>query len=423
MLSLSELTKAVCCLVLCLLLRPLALCTSAERPPNVLLIVSDDQAWTDYGFMGHPIIQSPNLDRLASESLVFSRGYVPTSLCRPSLMTMVTGLYPHQHRVVGNDPPKGTDRQLMLKHVRQLPTVMKALAARGYQCLQTGKWWEGNFKEGGFTHGMTHGDPQRGGRHGDEGLKIGRQGLRPIFDFVDQAGDRPFFIWYAPMLPHSPHTPPERLFAKYREKTTSEHVARYYAMCEFFDETVGELLAFLDLKKMRENTLVVYVADNGWIQNPDTPQFAPRSKRSPYDGGIRTPIMIRWPGRVAAKRDDISLVSSIDLAPTILGACGTSSPEQLPGLNLLSAGDQLTNRALFGEIFEHDVADIDRPAASLQFRWCISEDWKIIVPHAAGSPELFQIKMDPLEKQNVAPQQADLVKQLTEKLNAWWTPQ
>ena len=421
-LSSSETAKNVVFLVFGLLFNAIATGTSAERPPNVVLIVSDDQAWTDYGFMGHPLIQTPNLDRLAMESLLFTRGYVPTSLCRPSLMTMVTGLYPHQHRVAGNDPPKGTDRKAMLKHVRQLPTVMKALSARGYQCLQTGKWWEGNFKEGGFTHGMTHGDPQRGGRHGDDGLKIGRQGMRPIFDFVDQAGDLPFFIWYAPLLPHSPHTPPERLFNKYREKTPSDHVARYYAMCEFFDETVGELLAFLDVKKLRENTLIVYVTDNGWIQNPDSPQFAPRSKRSPYDGGIRTPIMFRWPGRVTAKRDEVSLVSSIDLAPTILAACGAAPAESLPGLNLLSAEDQLTNRSLFGEIFAHDVADIDQPAASLQFRWCISDDWKIIIPRGSDSPELFQIKTDPLEKQNVAPQQSDVVKQITEKMNAWWAP-
>jgi arylsulfatase A-like enzyme len=394
---------------------------AADRPPNVLMILSDDQAWTDYGFMGHPVISTPNLDRLATESLLFTRGYVPSSLCRPSLMTMMTGLYPHQHRVSGNDPPKGTDRTEMLKHVRQLPTIAKILSTRGYRCLQTGKWWEGNYKEGGFTHGMTHGDPQRRGRHGDDGLTIGRQGLRPIFDFVDQAGDQPFFIWYAPMLPHSPHTPPERLFNKYRGKVDSEHVARYYAMCDFFDETIGELMAFLDVKKLRENTLVVYVTDNGWIQNPDSPQFAPRSKRSPYEGGIRTPILFRWPGKVAPKRDDATLVSSIDLAPTILAACGLPKEDKLPGLNLLAA-DKTPRDILFGEIFAHDVADIDHPAASLQYRWCIQNEWKLILPHKGGGPELFQIKVDPTEQQSLAAQQPDVVKQLTAKLDAWWQP-
>ena len=397
---------------------------AADRPPNVVMIVSDDQAWTDYGFMGHPVIRTPNLDRLAAESLVFTRGYVPSSLCRPSLMTMMTGLYPHQHKIVGNDPPKGTDRELMLKHVRRLPTLPKRLNA-SYQCLQTGKWWEGNFKEGGFTHGMTHGDPTRRGRHGDEGLKIGREGLRPIFDFIEQSGEKPFFVWYAPMLPHSPHTPPERLLSKYRNKdqVKSEHVAKYYAMCEFFDETIGELMSYLDSKSLRENTLVVYVTDNGWIQNPTSPQFAPRSKRSPYDGGVRTPIMIRWPGKVTPKRDDSTLASSIDLVPTILSACAVSADESLPGVSLLALNsERATSRdILFGEIFAHDVADIDQPAASLEFRWCVTNEWKFILPTSEGLPELYQIRTDPLELKNVAAQQQDVVKQLRDRINGWWS--
>ena len=88
---------------------------AADVPPNVVILLSDDQAWTDYGFMGHPQIQTPHLDKLAAQSLVFTRGYTPTSLCRASLMTIITGQYPQQHLVTGNDPPKGTDRSEMLQ--------------------------------------------------------------------------------------------------------------------------------------------------------------------------------------------------------------------------------------------------------------------------------------------------------------------
>jgi uncharacterized sulfatase len=215
---------------------------SAEpsTPPNVVIILSDDQAWGDYGFMGHPQIQTPHLDRLAKESLVFTRGYTPVSLCRASLMTIITGQYPRQHLITGNDPPKGTDRREMLKHVRRTPTLPKLLVDKGYVSFQSGKWWEGNFAEGGFTAGMTHGDPAKGGRHGDLGLKIGRDGLQPIYDFLETNRGKPFFLWYAPMLPHTPHNPPERLLAKHRDKTDSEHVAKYWAMCEWWDETCGE---------------------------------------------------------------------------------------------------------------------------------------------------------------------------------------
>ncbi len=395
---------------------------AAAGPPNVVMILSDDQAWTDYSFMGHDVIQTPHLDKLAKESVVFTRGYVPSSLCRPSLMTLTTGLFPHQHKIVGNDPPPGTDRGAMLKHVESHPTLPRMLAEKGYLSLQTGKWWEGNYTLGGFTHGMTHGDPRRGGRHGDDGLKIGRQGLKPIFDFVDECGDRPFFIWYAPLLPHTPHTPPERLLNKYSGKVDSLHVARYYAMCEWFDETCGELVDYIDQQGLGENTLIVYVTDNGWIQNPAAPNYAPKSKRSPYDGGIRTPMMVRWPGKLTPMRDDTTLISSIDLVPTILAACDLKSTAEMPGLNLLdvAAGKAPARDAIFGEIFEHDMADIDDPTASLLYRWCIEGEWKLIVAKDGKQSELYNLQADPHESKNLAADHPDLVERLATRIDQWW---
>lgn len=146
--------------------------------PNIVFIVGDDQAWTDYGFMGHPTICTPHLDKMASASLLYPRGYVPTSLCRASLATMITGLYPHQHKITSNDPPLPlgknnaeaskdpqylAQRLAMQKLFGQSPTLPRMLAAKGYVSLQTGKWWEGNAcRCGGFTEGMTHGDPGKG---------------------------------------------------------------------------------------------------------------------------------------------------------------------------------------------------------------------------------------------------------------------
>jgi len=392
--------------------------------PNVLMIISDDQAWTDYGFMGHDVIETPNLDELARESALFRRGYVPSSLCRPSLATLVTGLFPHQHGITGNDPPRGTDRSKMLKHIQAHPTLPRLLAEEGYLSFQTGKWWEGSHKLGGFTHGMTHGDPRRGGRHGDLGLKISRTGHQPIEDFLDECGEKPFFIWHAPFLPHTPHNPPQRLLEKYRKDGRSIHVARYYAMCDWFDETCGELLAILDKRGLRENTLVVYVTDNGWIQREKSGGYAPRSKRSPNEGGIRTPIMLRWPGKIAPKEYD-ALVSSVDLAPTILAACGAKPPEEMPGVNLLDLvidGKPIEREAIFGEIFAHDVADIDDPAASLQYRWVIEGDWKLIVPYKKGPPQLYNLARDPHEEKNLADEHPEIVTRLKKRLNAWWKP-
>jgi len=396
-----------------------------EPPPNIVILLGDDQAWTDYGFMGHPEIQTPHLDRLSREGACFAQGYSVTSLCRPSLASLITGLYPHQHKIVGNDPPRGTDRREMLRHIRRLPTLPKWLNEKGYVSFQSGKWWEGNPSEGGFTAGMTHGDPQRGGRHGDEGLKIGREGLKPVFDFLDQTNGKPFFLWYAPMMPHTPHNPPPRLLAKYQREGKTLPVARYHAMCEWFDETCGELLDYLDRKQLARNTLVVFVTDNGWIQQPNGNQFAPKSKRSPYDGGLRTPILVRWPGHVAPARIETP-VSSLDIVPTILKAAGVTPADPLPGLDLVALAAHPApspREALFGSVFDHDVRDLDRPEASLLFRWCRQDRWKIIVPRDPNlAVELYDVQRDPREETNCASDHADTVADLKRRIDAWWSP-
>lgn len=159
------------------------------------------------------------------------------------------------------------------------------------------------------------------------------------------ADKKPFLAWYAPLLPHDPHTPPDRLLAKYKDKTPSIHVARYWAMVEWFDETCGELMGFLKEKGLTENTIVIYVADNGWIQNPEAPKYAPRSKQSQYDGGLRTPIMVRWPGKVKPGKET-TLASSVDIAPTVLKAVGMTPPLEMTGLNLLDdAASRRGNRS------------------------------------------------------------------------------
>ncbi|MEE3367889.1 MAG: sulfatase [Planctomycetota bacterium] len=423
--------------------------------PNLVLIISDDQAWTDFGFMGHDVVQTPRLDQLARQSVLFPRGYVPTSLCRPSLMTLATGLYAHQHLTTGNDPsprlapPSSVAykelRSRLIDHIDRQPTLAQILGLRGYRSHQSGKWWEGGYRRGGFTHGMTRGFPKPGGRHGDDGLKIGRQGLQPVLDFMQSAvqQETPFFVWYAPFLPHSPHNPPERVLRRYRVPGRPAKLAKYYAMCEWFDETCGQLLDALEDLRVQDNTLVAFVTDNGWIQRTAgtqvpagwRPQFAPRSKQSPYEGGVRTPIMLRWPGRIPAARRD-ELVSSIDLVPTLLAAAGGDVPAKLPGLNLLPLvmhNRPLKRDALLGEGFAHDIADLDVPEASLLYRWCIRDRWKLVLSYdgqvnryravhgsRAVGPQLFDLLADPHEEHNLAKQHPQVVAELAARIDRWW---
>jgi len=418
-----------------------------EPPPNIVLIISDDQSWTDYGFMGHSTIQTPSLDKLSRQSVTFKRGYVPTALCRPSLTTLITGRYAHQSLITGNDPANteqnkqhaadsGEDpRAMLISNVDKYPTLPRLLSQKGYLSHQSGKWWEGSYQRGGFTHGMTRGYPEEGGRHGDDGLAIGREGLAPINEFMDSAisTGKPFFLWYAPFLPHTPHNPPQRLLDKYTEEGRPEPIAKYYAMCDWFDETCGELLGQLDAKGIADNTLVIYVTDNGWIQSPEDRGYAARSKRSPYEAGTRTPIMFRWPGKIAAS-DRPELCSSIDLMPTILAAAGVEAPKNLSGLNLLPSlleETPIPRDTIFGESLAHDIADIENPEASLLFRWVIQGNYKLLLtydgnpgrmryPPTDSQPQLFNLVTDPHEKTNLALENPERVEELRASINEWY---
>ncbi|MEM9525917.1 MAG: sulfatase-like hydrolase/transferase [Bacteroidota bacterium] len=410
----------------------------AEELPNIVLIISDDQAWTDYGFMGHDHIATPNLDKLAYEGLTFVRSYVPTSLCAPSLASMITGVYPRRHRVLGNDRMLPTDRPQdraerrrirtvnytpVIDNFKSLNTLPKMLQEKGYLSFQTGKWWLGNYANGGFNLGMTHGDPERGGRHGDFGLKIGREGMDTLFNYIDfaLAEEQPFFLWYAPFLPHSPHTPPDSLLQKYLPLAPSAYVAKYWAMCEWFDQTCGQLMDYVDQKGQSGNTLFIYVCDNGWVQNEDNSSYNKNSKRSPYDYGMRTPIMYKWSGKIKPEFNPHSLSSSLDIVPTILSLLGIERPEGLDGIDVFNDEELQQRKTLFGEIYAHDFTSVD---SSLYYRMAITNPYKLILPNQQNKPDgevqLFNLSEDPYEQKNLAAQHPEIVEDLKNKLEASW---
>ncbi|GFD68686.1 sulfatase [Alteromonas sp. KUL106] len=424
---------------------------AAEQPapPNILLILSDDHAWNDYSFMGHKIVNTPSLDNLAKEGVTFSKGYVPTSLCRPSLATIATGLYASQHGITGNDPSRETPggkqgeqykqlRSQIIAKIDEVKTLPELLKEKGYVSLQTGKWWEGSYERGGFDEGMTKGFPNPGGRHGDEGLKIGREGVDTITRFIDKTHEvnKPFFVWYAPFMPHSPHTPPERILSKYEKYNLPESIAKYYAMIEWFDETNGQLFSHLEKRGLKDNTLIVYVSDNGWITNPkQTDRFLPKSKQSPNESGVRTPIIYSLPNKFKSTFRQ-ERVSSIDIVPTILGAAGINVPSELPGINLYDAlvtGSDIERESIFGEGFAHDMDDLNDVESTLLYRWVIKDDWKLIVSYDGKNasyqkyhdeflvaPRLYNLANDEFEEENLASQYPDKVDELLKEIEDWY---
>lgn len=443
----------------------------AASPPNIVYIISDDQTYTDFGFMGHPSVLTPNLDKLAKRSAVYPNGYVPSSVCRPSLVTLLTGLYPHQHGVHFNHPPPGFSkltkdskitkerydelREAGAKLITQQPSLPRILAKNDYRCLQTGKYWEGHWRNAGFTEGMTLSEPstaKHGNKtlpngevvahgNGDAGLAIGRETMAPILQFLDQCGtDQPFFVWYAPFLPHTPHDSPQRFFDLYQNQPDVEpHQIPYFAAITQFDETVGTLISALEERGQLENTLIVFVIDNGWSPDRNQPKGAEfnhtkQSKRAPFDDGLRTPILLSWPGKIKPGTHN-NLVSSIDLMPTSLHAAGIELPSGLPGINLLPNAKGETaldpNRAVFGAIYPGDASVLGNPAKDVAYRWVRQGDFKLISPvrkkpwgDYVKSDWLTNVATDPGETRNLAstPVFAEPRKRLQELLDAWWAP-
>ena len=431
--------------------------------PNIVLIISDDQSYRDFGFMGNELVHTPHLDRLAAQSARYPNGYVPMSVCRPSLATLLTGLYPHQHGIHFNHPPPGlremrkmtadqyratrATTDYLIENVASLPRI---LAQHGYACLQTGKHWEGDYRTAGFTEGMTLGRPakrlgqvtgtraQENGQsvahgNGDAGLVIGRETMKPIDEFVDKcAGRQPFFLWYAPFLPHTPYDASARFRELYDGQQVSRHLLPYYAEIARFDETVGHLLEHLQRKSLLSNTLIIFVTDNGLRPDPKRPDRQDsRSKLSPFENGLRTPVLIRWDGQSRAGEHQ-QLVQTIDLVPTMLAAAGLSSKitSRMKGLNLMPSarGEKaLPLRAVFGAIYPNDAVGLGEPSRHVRGRWMREGRFKLMVPGPAKPPlplALFDLREDPGEKVNLATDLGQVARlaRMKERLDRWWRP-
>lgn len=449
----------------------------AERPdpPNIVMIISDDQYYKDFGFMGNEHVQTPHLDALAARSARFVNASVPTSVCSPSLATLLTGLYPHQSGLHFNHPPPGnaafnnmTTREEYLRTrsrsfeiIQKLKTLPRELhKQRGYRSLQTGKFWEGHFRNAGFTTGMTLFEPAPGQLfggnrtlasgiltahgNGDWGLKIGRETMAPIAEFLDAKPPGPFLIWYAPFLPHQPHDSPQRFYDLYQnDPDLPAHRVPYYASISQFDETVGQLVHMVESRKLMQETLFVFVIDNGWEASTTPERSRPeefahtrKSKRSPFEPGLRTPILLRWDGVIPPSTIS-EPVSSIDIVPTLYHACRLAEEARLlPGISLLPAamGEEKLNphRPLFGEIYPGDASTLGHPERDIAYRWIRMDNLKLIVPHKhqqrspwnsyVSRPALFDLHRDPHETTSLIdhPHYQNQKDQLAKLLDSWW---
>ena len=363
-----------------------------DERPNIILIIGDDHGWPHSGFMGDPVAVTPNLDGLAAGGTVFTNVHSPASLCRPSLQTLLSGLHPTQwsakrgavQQELGPMPHRAE-----VAHYRTLPRELQRV---GYASFEGGKMWESTYGDAGFTHGLADsvdGFFETGG--GD----FGRVGIDPLRSFFAEVGDEPFFVWFAPMLPHRPFDAAQK-FREPFELLGLELVAvNYYANLMWLDAVIGELLTTLDTEGLRENTLVIYVSDNGW----EIGQFGAgdgHGKGSMYELGFRTPLVFNLAGRVPAGvvRDD--LVSAEDVVPTVLDYAGARPFPDRAGASLRAS---VETGAPFGR---------DRVVSYQRFRdggtsgyFVRTPQWRYIA-FDDGHEELYEIAVDPFEEDDLA---------------------
>jgi len=395
-----------------------------ERP-GILLVIGDDVGFGDYGFMGSGVARTPNLDRLAAEGVVFTHAFDTASVCRPSLQSLLTGLQPFDvERQLALDRRGGREPRRFADAFETLPEL---LVRRGYRAFAGGKFWEGSPLDAGFTHAMTEWPPwrERGPLDsltlaaGGYGLAIGRETLAPLEEFLAAQGREPYFVWYAPMLPHLPFDAPERHAELFRDAPLPPLARGYYANLARFDEGVGEILATLEREGLRERTLVIYLADNGWDPLHDSGDPAtrglggPQGKLSIHELGFRTPLVVSWPGVLPQGRRDDRLVSTLDLLPTILELAGAPVPGRLPGRSLLPAllgrEGQWRDRVVgVGEGLRADGPD----GGSRRTWYLRTREWRFVSGGRDQPERLYRIQEDPTESRDLAAEHPDVVREL-----------
>jgi len=443
-----------------------------DGPPNVVLIIADDLGWPYLGFLGDENVITPNMDIIGNGGAVFEIGHSTSNHCRPTLQSLITGFYPVQYeqqalaiadrRMSSGDLPEGVDtdaerntlrRQYETSAIEEFATLPRVLADHGYASHQSGKWWEQSYEHGGFTHGMTEswswedteglGDKWFFTFMGGQGMDIGRETMDPVTEFIEDHADQPFFVWYGPALPHTPLNAPDRFYKYYEDRDDlSESAKLYYANIAWFDWGVGELLDSLREQRVLDNTLIIYVNDNGWEQDANVEYadnhvtFAnggPRGKGSFFETGFRTPIIFYWQGKITAIRDTETLASAIDIMPTILDYVGVDAPEGLPGYSLRPAveGDTLPSaRDYFvGKLTQHragtnfrgepDSSTEDHMGAALSGYYRRDARWHFVWLPESDETALYDLDNDPGQLNDASEANLALVDRFKADINAW----
>ena len=426
-----------------------------SRPPNVVFILGDDWGWGDLGCFGHSQLRTPSLDRMAAEGTRYTQFYVASAVCSPSRAAFMTGRFPGAigvHSIYAN-PEQNRAHGVTDFLDPAIPTLPRLLRERGYATAHFGKWHLGRGDGApdpgayGFdTHLSTHSSGPRWPGVGDI-TEAGHTAAEfqprssevivdSTIDFIRSNKDRPFYVQAWLLDPHAVLNPTGEQMAPYRDlspKGVSYPGAPtvYYAVITNADHHIGRLLDALDALDLAEGTIVVFTGDNGpedlVVANAShsaagSPGPFRGRKRSLYEGGVRMPLIVRWKGHTTAGRvDDESVLSAVDLLPTLCRLAGAPAPD-----DLTLDGEDVSG-ALRGDVHRREMPllwewrfPITGHPIHKSPRLAIRDgDWKLLLNPDRGRIELYDIPRDPMELRDLAGRHPGIADRMASRALDW----
>lgn len=438
---------------------------SSKAKPNVVLILVDDMGWMDLGCQGSKFYLTPNIDKLAKQGMRFTDAYAAAAICSPTRAAVMTGRFParlgvtdwirarFQRGKIGTPKENPTEYVGGANQKLLCPpnpywmdlteiTIAEMLRALGYVTCHIGKWHLGDdawfpqhqgfdFNFGGCDYGqppsyfdpytnkrLPQGIPHLPGRK--KGEYLSDREADEAVQFIKKNKDRPFFLYMAHYAVHTPIQAKAEVTAKYEaRKTELQSNAKYAAMVESVDDAVGRILVALEEAGVADNTIVIFTSDNGGLR-PVTNNFPLRSgKGYAYEGGIRVPLIIRWPNHVPANSVSAEPVMSIDFFPTIAEVCGAKLPgdRDIDGKSLVKLLESGGKKGLDREaLYWHFPHYRHAPGPYTIIR---KGDWKLTKFYEGPQFELYNLKNDLGEKNNLAEKMPDRVEAMHKQMQQW----
>ncbi|MGY8769048.1 MAG: sulfatase family protein [Pirellulales bacterium] len=423
---------------------------AAERP-NILFIFADDWGWGDLSCHGHPYVKTPNIDRIAKEGTDFHRFTVASGVCSPSRTAVMTGHFPARHNIDGHFAwvPSNARRNMPDWLDPKSPLLPRFLQQAGYRTAHYGKWHLANDMIPDSPTPASYGYDDYGAFNCSGEQMPWHEDAARASAFIEQsvAEKKPFFINVWMHEPHTPfHTVPKYEW-RFRDLDRADQI--YASVLSHADDRVGKLLSTLDRLGIADDTLVIFSSDNGPARssNPNTELALSYDtatgagwgiggskgitggrrgyKSSLFEGGVGVPFIARWPGKIAAGSvDKSSLISAVDLLPTLCELAGAKLPDdyQADGVNMLAVlkGETMNKRQkpLFWKFDSPWPARATAPNHWVSWAVVFGQ-WKLLANRDMSHVELFDIANDVTESKDLSASKPDVVKQLLGELNTW----